>query len=150
MASPKPPAPDEVPETDATYERSNAETTLKREDARAEKRAGAKQSRPDPVPSDVPSEQQKNPPVRIQNQHRRQQQQQEQQRAGGRSAADRSGPLRSGSKIAGDMKTEEPDGWDQAPTDIKDPRQQRHPRPDGLGGSEPDSARRDRKRNSDR
>jgi hypothetical protein len=44
------------------------------------------------------------------------------------------------------MKTEEPDGWDQAPTDIKDPRQKRHPRPDGVGGSERDSAKRDPKR----
>src|SRR5688572_22607715 len=26
------------------------------------------------------------------------------------------------------MKDEEPDGWDQAPADIKDPRHKRHPR----------------------
>ncbi len=38
---------------------------------------------------------------------------------------------------------EEADGWDQAPTDVKDPRQQRHPRTGGKGGTpdagEPDS-----------
>lgn len=101
MASPKPPAPDEVPETDATYERSNVDPTLKREDARAN---------------------------------------------GKKSDDTRAAPLPSGGKIAGDMKTEEPDGWDQTPTDIKAPRQQRHPRPDGVGGSEPDSAKRDPKR----
>lgn len=101
MASPKPPAPDEVPETAATYERSNVDSTLKREDAESDRE---------------------------------------------QSDDARSAPLPSGGKIAGNMKTEEPDGWDQAPMDIKDPRQQRHPRPDGVGGSEPDSAKRDPKR----
>jgi hypothetical protein len=33
------------------------------------------------------------------------------------------------------MNEEEPDGWDQAPTDIHDPKQKRHPRKDGLGGT---------------
>jgi hypothetical protein len=33
------------------------------------------------------------------------------------------------------MKEEEPLGWDQAPTDIDDPRQQRHPRTEGKGGT---------------
>ena len=33
------------------------------------------------------------------------------------------------------MKEEEPDGWDQAPTDIHDPRQKRHPRTEGRGGT---------------
>ena len=41
------------------------------------------------------------------------------------------------------MFQEESDGWDQAPTDVKDPRQQRHPRTGGKGGTpdagEPDS-----------
>lgn len=55
-------------------------------------------------------------------------------------------PLPAGGAIKGSMKTEEPQGWDQAPTDIKDPRAQRHPRPDGLGGSEPDLAKRDPER----
>lgn len=50
-------------------------------------------------------------------------------------------PLPTGGKIAGDMNSEEPDGWDQAPQDIKDPQQKRHPRPDGLGGSEASSAK---------
>jgi hypothetical protein len=40
-------------------------------------------------------------------------------------------------KIAGSMNTEEPDGWDLAPQNIADPRQQRHPRPDSTGGIEP-------------
>lgn len=43
------------------------------------------------------------------------------------------------SDIEGDMTTEEPLGWDQAPQDVKDPEKRRHPRPDGVGGSEPDS-----------
>ncbi|HEY0007727.1 MAG TPA: hypothetical protein VGB55_03300 [Tepidisphaeraceae bacterium] len=46
-------------------------------------------------------------------------------------------PLTPQSEIKGSMKTEEPLGWDQAPKDIHDPRQQRHPRPDGVGGIEP-------------
>lgn len=33
------------------------------------------------------------------------------------------------------MHDEEPDGWDQAPTDIHDPRQKRHPRTEGKGGT---------------
>jgi hypothetical protein len=33
------------------------------------------------------------------------------------------------------MHDEEPDGWDQAPTDIKDPRMKRHPRTEGRGGT---------------
>ena len=33
------------------------------------------------------------------------------------------------------MKDEEPLGWDQAPTDIHDPEQQRHPRTEGKGGT---------------
>ena len=91
-SSPIPPLPNEVPETDATYERTRGNTTEKRSDAK------------------------------------------------------RSGPLPTGGQIAGDMKTEEPTGWDQAPQDIADPQQQRHPRPDGVGGSERSSVNRtDRK-----
>lgn len=33
------------------------------------------------------------------------------------------------------MNDEEPDGWDQAPTDIHDPRRKRHPRHEGKGGT---------------
>ena len=33
------------------------------------------------------------------------------------------------------MHDEEPDGWDQAPTDITDPKQKRHPRTEGKGGT---------------
>ena len=33
------------------------------------------------------------------------------------------------------MHDEEPLGWDQAPTDIHDPRQQRHPHTEGKGGT---------------
>lgn len=33
------------------------------------------------------------------------------------------------------MLDEEPDGWDLAPTDIKDPRMKRHPRREGKGGT---------------
>jgi hypothetical protein len=33
------------------------------------------------------------------------------------------------------MKDEEPTGWDQAPQDIDDNRQKRHPRTDGRGGT---------------
>jgi hypothetical protein len=33
------------------------------------------------------------------------------------------------------MHDEEPDGWDQAPTDIHDNRQKRHPRTEGRGGT---------------
>ena len=41
------------------------------------------------------------------------------------------------------MHDEEPTGWDQAPTDIRDPEQKRHPRTGGKGGTpdagEPDA-----------
>ncbi|HSI32016.1 MAG TPA: hypothetical protein VK986_00370 [Tepidisphaeraceae bacterium] len=33
------------------------------------------------------------------------------------------------------MHDEEPTGWDQAPTDIHDPEQKRHPRTEGKGGT---------------
>lgn len=33
------------------------------------------------------------------------------------------------------MHEEEPNGWDQAPTDIHDPRHKRHPRTEGKGGT---------------
>jgi hypothetical protein len=33
------------------------------------------------------------------------------------------------------MHEEEPNGWDQAPNDIRDPRQKRHPRTEGKGGT---------------
>lgn len=33
------------------------------------------------------------------------------------------------------MQDEEPLGWDQAPTDIHNPRDQRHPKTDGKGGT---------------
>ena len=33
------------------------------------------------------------------------------------------------------MHEEEPDGWDQAPSDIHDNRQKRHPRQEGRGGT---------------
>jgi hypothetical protein len=33
------------------------------------------------------------------------------------------------------MHEEEPDGWDQAPTDIHNPREKRHPRKEGKGGT---------------
>ena len=33
------------------------------------------------------------------------------------------------------MKDEEPMGWDQVPTDIQNPREQRHPRREGKGGT---------------
>jgi hypothetical protein len=33
------------------------------------------------------------------------------------------------------MHDEEPTGWDQAPTDIHDPQQKRHPRQEGKGGT---------------
>lgn len=149
MSSPKPPPPRAAPETDATYERTNPDTVLPREqagrstrpDAEAVKKASA---------GTAPPEHQQAPPIRQQRQHRRQQQQASVGKSAGMSSeqsnAARPTPLPPGGKIAGDMKTEELQGWDQAPTDIRNPREQRHPRPDGVGGSEPDSAKRDPQR----
>lgn len=51
----------------------------------------------------------------------------------------RNGPLPAGGAITGDMKTEVPTGWDQAPNDIQDAQSKRHPRPDGVGGSDPNN-----------
>lgn len=48
-----------------------------------------------------------------------------------------SDPLPTGGSIRGDMNSEEPLGWDQAPQDIQHPRHKRHSRPDGVGGLEP-------------
>jgi hypothetical protein len=44
------------------------------------------------------------------------------------------GPETDPAKVDHSMKQEEPTGWDQAPTDIHDPQQQRHPRTEGKGG----------------
>jgi hypothetical protein len=33
------------------------------------------------------------------------------------------------------MLDEEPEGWDQAPTDLHNPREKRHPRTEGKGGT---------------
>lgn len=41
------------------------------------------------------------------------------------------------------MHEEEPDGWDQAPTDIADPQAKRHPRTGGKGGT-PDAGESER------
>ena len=46
-------------------------------------------------------------------------------------------PLVDESKIDGNMHTEQPTGWDQAPQAIDNVRQKRHPRPDGTGGDTP-------------
>ena len=46
-------------------------------------------------------------------------------------------PVVSEDQISGSMKTEEPTGWDQAPQAIDNPREKRHPRPDGVGGVKP-------------
>ena len=48
--------------------------------------------------------------------------------SGSSGAADRAQPDHS-------MFDEEPLGWDQAPTDIQNPRRQRQPKPDGKGGT---------------
>lgn len=63
------------------------------------------------------------------------------QKKGETSDGKRSTPLPAGGKIDGSMHTEEPTGWDQAPMDIHDPEKKRHPRKDGVGGSEQDSAK---------
>ena len=131
MASPTPPPPNEVPETAATYERTNIDNALKRDEAQSASNpagspiGGARTGPKDDLQSSAST------PMQTSLQ---------------RSDADRPSPLPAGGKIVGSVKTEEPLGWDQAPTDIKDPRQQRHPRPDGVGGSEPDSAKRNPER----
>lgn len=122
MSKPNPPPPNEVPETSATYERSNPDNALKREDAGKPGASGA--TRPG-VQDDATAR--KNTAIQT-------------------SETKHASPLPAGGMIDGSMRTEEPLGWDQAPTDIKDPRQQRQPRPDGVGGSEPDSAKRDPQR----
>lgn len=50
-------------------------------------------------------------------------------------------PLPAGGNIEGNMKTEEPTGWDQAPQEATAPRNKRQPRPDGVGGSDPRSSK---------
>lgn len=87
-----PAQPLEVPETDATYERTRSQTTA------------------------------------------------EPGKKGGSSKDVRKTPLPAGGTVEGNMKTEEPTGWDQAPQEAQKPRNKRHSRPDGVGGSDPDSS----------
>ncbi len=44
-------------------------------------------------------------------------------------------PDRAGDEVDHSMFEEEPDGWDQAPTDIHDPKFKRHSRKEGRGGT---------------
>jgi hypothetical protein len=55
-------------------------------------------------------------------------------RATGEGEKDRSGPV-ARKQPDHSMKDEEPLGDDQMPTDIHDPRQKRHPRKEGKGGT---------------
>ena len=83
----------QVPETDAVYERTRASTTRQKSSGDPEN------------PGDV-----------------------------------RETPLPAGGSIEGDMTTEEPTGSDQAPQGATQPKNKRHPRPDGVGGSDPKSS----------
>lgn len=92
MKTEQPGVPNQVPETDATYERTRSSTV---KDG-PKTNASSKDVRKTPLPS--------------------------------------------GGTIEGDMKTEEPTGWDQAPQEATLPRNKRQPRPDGVGGSDPTSS----------
>lgn len=94
MEKNKPLPTENMPQTDATYERTRAQTT------------GA------PTGSSQPS-----------------------------SKEVRKSPLPAGGTIEGNMKDEEPTGWDQAPQEAQRPEEKRHPRPDGVGGSDPKSSK---------
>lgn len=50
-------------------------------------------------------------------------------------AAEKPGALPPPEAVDHSMLEEEPDGWDQAPMDIKNPREKRHPRKEGRGGT---------------
>ena len=126
--------------------------TLSRDEAKGKpgQRSDSAETKPakakDALP---PPEHQQASALRYQQQTRRQQHLQHGgTESGGRAQSDSARPdrLPAGGAIEGDMKSEEPQGWDQAPTDIQDPRRQRHPRPDGVGGSDPDSTKRDPER----
>lgn len=43
-------------------------------------------------------------------------------------------PTTNPGEVQHSMKQEEPQGWDQAPTDVQNPRMQRQPRTEGKGG----------------
>lgn len=62
----------------------------------------------------------------------------------------RSEPLPTSGPVRGDMLSEEPLGWDQGPQDIHDPEKKRHPRKDGVGGSEPADSQEEAKRDERR
>lgn len=64
-------------------------------------------------------------------------------------AADLQGPLPTGGEVTGDMNTEVPAGWDMAPNDIQEAQRKRHPRPDGVGGSDPNTTHPSETRKSD-
>ena len=52
-----------------------------------------------------------------------------------RAAPPAQGTLPPPSPVDHSMLDEEPDGWDQAPTDIQNPQAKRHPRKEGKGGT---------------
>ena len=98
-------APIEVPETAATYERTNPHNSVKGSETTPPKTT-SEQERPTPLPT-------------------------------------------GNVKVAGDMKTEVPTGWDMAPNDIQEAERKRHPRPDGVGGSDHASANQSAKRTTE-
>ena len=114
----RPASPQQAPDPATTYER-----------ARPEKESGmGRLENAPPAPSDNPDRQQQ--AVKNRQDPTRQVNAQDvtDQRATGKAAPAKDQPDHS-------MHDEEPDGWDQAPTDIQDPRQKRHPRTEGKGGT---------------
>ena len=95
----------EVPETAATYERTQQKTSLKGSEAVSPKKT-SDQDRPAPLPTGA-------------------------------------------TPVAGSMKSEVPTGWDMAPNDIQEAERKRHPRPDGVGGSEHGAATQSERRKSE-
>jgi hypothetical protein len=125
MASQNQPAsPSQAPDPATNYERAKPEN---------EPGMGSLDS---PVGEATPTDQEARPDHGVGNAQdpRRQINAHDDVAAGGGAANPMSRPL-PGNEPDHSMHDEEPDGWDQAPMDIHDPRQQRHPRREGKGGT---------------
>ena len=122
----RPASPYQAPDPATNYER-----------AKPEKEAGMG-NLDSPVGEATPADHEERPDHGVANVQdpRRQINAQDDVAGGGGTANPVSRPLPGNEEPDHSMHDEEPNGWDQAPTDIHDPKHQRHPRREGKGGTE--------------
>jgi hypothetical protein len=118
----RPASPDKAPDPAHTYERAKPER---------EAGMGSLDSNADGTPHDSPDRQDQTVPNRQDPSH----QLNADDAFAGRDKPKRDNAAPPAEQPDHSMHDEEPDGWDQAPTDISDNRQKRHPRTEGRGGT---------------